>query len=207
VRTDDYKNAIKLAAQDLCGRNPQQLSELAGADFDGQALSFLFLNRQVKVSADSFTVSWADQAENEEFPLTDAVLVLHYLQGANGLKPTGTLEAYRQIPGGEFYAAAFRKRAELPLIGTFGRKAGLLTKAAQAFGGLIKEGLGDEAAIFRVFPNMDILTMIHLGDEEFEADGQVLFDKSVGLGLSIEDVSWLGSTLVYRLMGAAKKLA
>jgi hypothetical protein len=206
VRLDDYKNALALAAKDLSGRNPSQLAKMAGTDFDGRTLTFVFFNRPVKVEIDGYSVKWADQTPPEEFPLTDAVLVLHYLQGANGLEPTGELVAYRQIPGGEFYTAAFRNRAELPILGTFGRKPGLLTKAAQAFGGSLRDGLGDEAAIFRVFPNMDILTMIHLGDEEFEAEGQVLFDKTVGLGLNIEDVAWLGSALVYRLMGAAKKL-
>jgi hypothetical protein len=46
--------------------------------------------------------------------------------------------------------------------------------------------------------------MVYLADEEFEARGQVLFDAVIGKYLSNEDISWLGSSLVYRLMGAAK---
>jgi hypothetical protein len=203
VRTDDYKNAISLAAADLSKRNPEQIAQLSGANFDGDFLLFKFMNRQVKVAVKGYTVNWTEQ-NGGEFPLTDAVLVLHYLQGANGLKPTGELLAYRQIPGGEFYTAAFRKRAELPLIATFGHKPGLFTAAAQALGGEVKKGFGDEAALFQVFPNMEILVLIHLGDEEFDPDGQVLFDKSVSLGLNIEDAAWLGSALVYRLMAVAK---
>jgi hypothetical protein len=92
------------------------------------------------------------------------------------------------------------------LIKTFGSKPGLLLKAAALMGGTPKEGLGDEAALFRVLPNIEILTVIHLGDDEFEPDGQVLFDRSVREALSIEDVAWLGSAVVYRLMGLARQV-
>jgi hypothetical protein len=204
LRTDDYKNAIVLSAKDLSGRSAAEIASLAGATLEDGELAFDFMNRPVRVSASDYSVRWAGQAE--EFALTDAVLVLHYLQGAKGVGPAGELVAYRQIPGGEFYTAAFRKRAEIPLVKTFGKNPGLLAKASEALGGRPRGGLGDEAVIFRVLPNIEILTMIHLGDEEFEPDGQVLFDKSVTQALSIEDVAWLGSALVYRLMGEARKL-
>jgi hypothetical protein len=206
LRVDDYKNALAMAAKDLAGRNPAEVASMAGAVLDGTNLCLRFMNRDVMVSTASFKVAWADQGPEEEFALTDAVMVLHYLQEAKGLGPTGDFVAYRQIPGGEFYTAAFRKRAEQPLIGTFGHKPGLLSKAAPALGGRPSEGAGDEAAVFRVLPNMDVMAIIHHGDDEFPPDGQVLFDKSVSLALNIEDIAWLGSALVYRLMSAARKV-
>ncbi|MDR1296198.1 MAG: DUF3786 domain-containing protein [Deltaproteobacteria bacterium] len=206
MRIDDYKNAMALAARDLGGRRASEVASLAGASLVGDDLRLTFMNREVVVSTPSYRVAWADQKPEEEFALTDAVMVLHYLQLARGVGPVGELVAYRQIPGGEFYAAAFRKRAELPLIGTFGQKPGLLTKAALAMGGKILPGLGDEAASFRAAPNLEVVALIHVGDEEFPADGQVLFDKSIAAALSIEDVAWIGSAVVYRLMSAARKI-
>jgi hypothetical protein len=158
------------------------------------------------VTAANYQVAWSDQAPEEEFALTDAVMVLHYLQGAKGVPPTGELVAYRQIPGGEFYTAAFRKRAELPLISAFGQKPGLLTKVAASLAGSPRTDLGDEAAIFRVLPNLEVAAIIHLGDDEFPPDGQVLFDRSICQALSIEDIAWIGSAVVYRLMAAVRKV-
>ena len=136
-----------------------------------------------------------------------AVLVLHYLNGASGNRPTGQFVAYRQIPGGEFYTKAFHSRAIAPLAKTFGHTKGLLTKAALALGGEPAPNLGgDEAGRFRVLPHLDLAVVVHLGDEEFESSGQVLFDPVIGSYLSNEDISWLGSALVYRLMGAARNL-
>jgi hypothetical protein len=203
VRTDDYKNAIVLAAKELSQKDPKALSEASGSQWDGQNYGLSFLNRDIVVHGD-FTLAYAEPKEGEEIPLTDAVLILHYLLGAKGLGPGGEFLAYRQFPGGEFYTQAFHKRAEIPLTKTFGATPGLLTKAALKLNGTPQKGFGDESAVFRVLPHLDILTLIHYSDDEFEADGQVLFDKTIGQYLHIEDISWLGSTLVYRLMGLAR---
>ena len=162
MRTDDYKNAIILAQKDLAGRPAAETALLSGAALKDGILSLSYMGRPVSVETSGYAVRWADAAE--EFPLTDAVIVLHYLQGAKGVGPTGEMVAYRQIPGGEFYTAAFRRRAEIPLAKTFGQKPGLLPKAAALMGGAPQPGLGDEAAVFRVLPNLEVLTVIHLGD-------------------------------------------
>jgi hypothetical protein len=164
------------------------------------------LGRTAVVAPPDYETKWADAKEGEEFSLTDAVLVLHYLLGAKGLGPNGEFVAYRQIPGGEFYAHAFRRRAEIPLAQVFGHKPGLFSRVAPLLKGEPRPDLGDEAAVFRALPHLDILTLVRHGDEEFPPDGQVLFDKTIAQYLNIEDVAWLGSALVYRLMGLARGL-
>jgi hypothetical protein len=204
MRSDDYKNAIALSVKDLSQRVPIDVARNGGAEFYEGYMEFKYLYRKARIHFPEWTVSWAPPHEKEDFPLTDQVLVLHYFEGAKNKALTGDLAAYRQIPGGEFYYDAFRRRAEIPLANVFGRTPGLLTKASLAMGGAIQTDLGDEAALFRVFPHIDILVQIYYGDDEFEPSGQVLFDKVIGEYLSNEDISWLGSSLVYRLMGAAK---
>jgi len=206
MRVDDYKNACRLAAEELAAKDFGQVAEASGAVLLSAPAGFQldFFGRQVLVAAPDMAVTWRDQGE--EFSLTDAVLVLHYLNGASGKRPTGQLVAYRQIPGGEFYTQAFQRRAIEPLAKTFGRTPGLLTRAAQALGGEPAPGLGGEAGRFRVLPHLDLAVLVHLGDEEFESSGQVLFDPVIGSYLSNEDIAWLGSALVYRLMSAARNV-
>jgi hypothetical protein len=206
MRVDDYKNAIALATTDLSSRPAKDVALAGGAEYFPDHMEFNYIQHQARIALPGWEISWAPPKDQEEFPLTDQVLVLHYFQGAKNLPLTGDLVAYRQIPGGEFYTDAFHRRAEIPLASVFGGRPGLLSKAAEALGGTLKKGFGDEAAIFRVFPHADILVMLYLADEEFEAHGQVLFDRVIGQYLSNEDISWLGSGLVYRLMGAAKSL-
>ena len=208
MRVDDYKNACRLAAEELAGKDFGRVAEASGATLLSAPAGFQldFFGRQALVTAPDMAVTWRDPKPGEEFSLTDAVLVLHYLNGASGNRPTGQFVAYRQIPGGEFYTKAFHSRAIAPLAKTFGHTPGLLTRAVAALGGEPAPGLGDEAGRFRVLPHLDLAVVIHLEDEEFESSGQVLFDPVIGSYLSNEDISWLGSSLVYRLMGAARNL-
>ena len=208
MRVDDFKNACRLAGEELAAKDFSKVAEAAGATVLAAPAGFQldFFGRPALVTAPEMAVTWRDLRPGEEFSLTDAVLVLHYLNGASGERPTGRLVAYRQIPGGEFYAQAFQGRAETPLAKTFGRAKGLLTKAVTALGGEHAFGFGDEAGRFRVLPHLELLVMVHLADEEFESGGQVLFDQVIGSYLSTEDISWLGSALVYRLLAAARNL-
>ncbi len=208
MRVDDFKNAVRLASQELTAKDPDQVAKASGAQRVLVPASFQlnFFGRPVTVSTPDMTVTWRDQKPGEEFNLTDAVLILHYLNGATGDRPTGEMVAYRQISGGEFYAQAFHSRAEIPLAKTFGQTKGLLTRTIQALNGEPTPGFGDEAGRFRVLPNLDLLVIIYLADEEFESTGQVLFDKVIGSYLSNEDISWLGSALIYRLMSATRNL-
>lgn len=209
MRVDDFKNACRISAEELAAKDPQAVATAAGVTLLSAPAGFQlnFFGRPVVVAAPEMSVAWRDQKPGEEFSLTDAVLVLHYLNGAKGLPPTGDMVSYRQIPGGEFYIKAFSSRAEIPLAKVFGHSHGLLTRAVAAMGGEPAPGYGDEAGRFRVLPEIDLIVMLYHGDDEFEPAGQVLFDRVVGSCLSNEDISWLGSALVYRLMGVARNLS
>ncbi|MDL2269978.1 DUF3786 domain-containing protein [Desulfosarcina sp. OttesenSCG-928-A07] len=206
MRVDDYKEACRLAAASLMDKNPDEVARFAGAERTPEGFRLSFLGRPVVVRASDMAVSWENQKPDETFSLTDTVLILHYLQGAGGQLPTGNMVAYRQITGGEFYQDAFHRRAEIPLAQTFGQTPGLLTKAVALMGGTLVPDFGDESGKFTVLPHIDLITLVYLGDEEFESSGKVLFDAVISAYLSLEDAAWLGSALVYRLMGAARTL-
>ncbi|MDR1079710.1 MAG: DUF3786 domain-containing protein [Deltaproteobacteria bacterium] len=206
MRVDDYKNAIALSVKELSSREPVDVARAAGAEMYLDYMDLQYIFNKVRVRIPGWEALWAPPREADELPLTDQVLIYHYLQGAKNVGLTGEMAAYREIPGGTFYFDAFRRRAEIPLAQVFGSRPGTLSKASEVSGGKPVQGYGDEAALFRVFPHVEILVMIYHADEEFEATGQVLFDRSIGSYLSPEDISWLGSGLVYRLMGVARGL-
>lgn len=203
ARVDDYANAFKLAAEDLKKRDPADVAALSGALYDreNKRISMDFIGRKHFVSFPDIEVRLAD--ESGEVPLTEQVLILHYLNAADGAPPADHQVDYREMPSGEFYYPAFYKRAEAPLIAAFGSRPEMLPRLAPGLGGEEVEGRGDAAARFQALPRVPVTLVVWEGDEEFEAAGKILFDRSVSHYLSTEDAAWVSGMIVYRLMRLA----
>lgn len=200
ARKDDYENAFKLAAEELSAKDPKQIGELAGAVYDEErkALCFDFVGRATEVIWPDVWVRYSES--DDEVPLTDRVLILHYLNQAKGAPLTGDIITYREVPSGTFYLSAFIKRAEKPMLSVFGEKPELLLEAAPKLGGERVEGLADAAARFQVLPMVPVTLLVWGGDDEFPPDGKILFDKNISHYLTTEDVAWAAGAVVYRLM-------
>ena len=139
-------------------------------------------------------------------PLTDSlslrVLTLRYVKLSSGVPESGEWIAYRDLPGGRFYAATLVPTVEQPLARLFGSSGGTLGEASGALGG-VKADYGDEAFIFHAFPRVPLLLVMHRGDEEFPPDCRVLFDRCCPCYLNTDDLKVLATQLVAYLMKGA----
>jgi hypothetical protein len=130
------------------------------------------------------------------------ILLLHYLLTADGSPLADKWIAFRNLPGGLGYDAAFQGRANLRLARAFGRGATAFREAARAMGG---EALafGDASFVFRALPRVWLAVVLYLADDEFPASANVLFDASASHYLPTEDLAVLGGMLAGRLIKAA----
>ena len=123
---------------------------------------------------------------------------------ASNISPVlGQWVSYREIPGASFYFSAFVKRAIDPLKNVFGQDPQGLTNAAKELNGNPIEP-GDAGFEFALLPKVSLQLVLYVGDDEFPAEANILFDRSVGEILSSEDIAWLAGMLVYRLIGLSK---
>lgn len=130
--------------------------------------------------------------------LPEQVLILHYLVHASGTPLSGRWISFRELPGGSLYMDAFRRRALLPLIRTFGSSAQKLLEAAAAYGGETGEW-GDASVILRPFPRVPVGIAIWEGDDETPANASILFDSSAPDYLPTEDYAVLAGLLAVNL--------
>lgn len=204
ARVDDFENAFKLARAELVEADPQELAQAAGAahDPEKQEISFQFIGADVVVRLPEYRAFFA--TDGSQPPPQEQALIARYLNQADGAGLLNQDITYREVTGGEFYYAAFVKRAELPLISVFGRQAARLSPAALELGGQEVPGLGDAAVRVHALPRIPITFIIHEGDDEFEPAATILFDRSINHYLTAEDVAVLASLTVYRLMRAAR---
>ncbi len=213
-RIDDYKMAIALAAGELQKINPKRLAnssraqyfleEGEGGEGGREGLLVPYFGQSRRVSWPEIAVTPGDGAG--QIPLTEQILILHYLIRARGEALSGRNIDFRQVPEGGFYWSAFVSRAQKPLLASFGQDLEFYLRVAVIAGGEPQQGLGDAAARFSAFPLVPVTHVLWRGDEEFPPEASILFDETISRHLATEDIAALAGASVYRLMAAARQL-
>ena len=190
------------------------LNEVRGLDLAEQARNGGFESQALAGGGSLLTLSsFGDRIEiampSGEMsmpPLIDSlslrVLSLRYVKLSCGVPESGEWIAYRDLPGGRFYAATLVPTVEQPLARLFGKKQGALEEASSRLGGA-KADYGDESFVFHPFPRTPLLLVLHRGDEEFAPDCRVLFDRCCSRYLNTDDLKVLATQLAADLMKAA----
>jgi hypothetical protein len=203
ARIDDYKQAKALAIETLENVPLAEISQRSGfKSTTVDQLRIPFLSRVYRVSYPDF--DFTDEADTaQEIPLQEQVLIMHFLMVEGPPSLSSRWVAYREIPGASFYFSAFVKRAVDPLKQVFGNNlAGLIEAAALLDGAAIEAG--DAGFEFELLPGIPLQLILWEGDDEFAPEANILFDASIGKQLSPEDIAWLASLLVYRLIALSK---
>ena len=202
ARIDDYNYAAQLASDELIKRDPAVVANEAGGKLKDGNILLSFLNEDI-------IILWPDlkmkKINGNELSPTQSVLLLHYLIGAGKDSHCGEWIAFHEIPEGKFYLEPFNKRAQIPLLNTFGENPELLTKAAEKLYNAVSVDIGDVAVVVKALPLIPMALVLWRGDEDFQPEAKILFDKSVKKILSAEDAAWLAGMLVYPLIGEIKK--
>jgi len=139
-------------------------------------------------------------------PLIDSfslrVLALRYIKLSRGVPESGDWIAYRDLPGGRFYAATLVPTVEQPLARCFGDKREAFAEASRSLGGSEAQ-YGDESFVFHPFPRTPLLLILHLGDEEFPPDCRILFDRCCSSYFNTDDLKILSTQLAAYMLKIA----
>ena len=175
----------------------------AGAEYSsasGQPIIKLeYLGRLYQVVLPEVATSLVGSTEN--VPMRDKILILHYLTQAKGTPFRNESITYKELPDGGGYFPTFAKRAIKPLVERFAPEPAQLVIVGEKLGGR-RADFGDAAVTFGVFPCVHITFVIWRGDEEFPADGGILFDRSVSDYLASEDLNIVCEGITWRLVRA-----
>jgi len=201
-----YGLAYKLACEQLTKIGDiDQLCLRSGARYqviDSQEIILLeYLNRSYQITLPDIDISLIDS--QQEVPIRDKILMLHYLTSARGVPLSNKLIAYKELPEGASYSPTFAKRAIKPLLDHFGKEPRLLLDVAQKLGGN-KAEYGDVAVTINAFSYVPITLVLWRGDEEFAPEGSILFDSTISDYLSTEDINVLCETIAWRLVKFSK---
>lgn len=207
TRQEAHLPALYKAYQDMQRLDPYLTAYRSACEFvpeEGNRGYFL-----LRFWGDEYAIAFPKVAvrhatSGTEPPVTEQLLMLHYLLTADGTLPADRWIAFRELPGGLGYYPAFQGRSAAILIRRFGDDLEGFIAAAMALGG-DRLTYGDAAFVFRVLPRVPVAVVLHRGDEEFPPAANVLFDASAGHYLPTEDLAVLGGLVAARLKKEAQR--
>ena len=221
IQKQSYELAYKLACEKLASLDIKQQCLRSGAQYlDPNSVIIDYLGQQYVITLPGMEISLKDRLphhegqsaeavshtreDDDELPLRERILMLHYLTLAKGTPISNKLTAFRQLPGGTSYFTAFTQRAEMFLLRHFGKEPELLIDAAKKIAGH-KANYGDVAVRIMAFPRVPVTIVLWRGDVEFAPRGSILFDSTISDYLSTEDICVLCETIVRKLVNLSKE--
>ena len=197
-----YGLAYKLACEQLAKVDDvAELCRRSGCSYNTvdskKIISLEYLNQTYQLTLPGIVIT--KEGSEEEVPLRDRILIVHYLTQAKGTPISNRLITYKELKEGANYFPTFFKRAVKPLVDCFGKCPEKLLDAARALGGQ-KASCGDVAVTINAFRRVPITLVLWKGDEEFPPDGNILFDSTILDYLSAEDVNVLCQTIAWELV-------
>ena len=209
VKNDEYGYglAYKLAGEQLAKISDieQQClkSDTQYRVIDSQKVILVeYLNQSYQVTLPDVEISLG--ASEETVPLREKILILHYLTQAKGTPLSNKIITYKELPEGANYFRTFSKRAIKPLVDHFGQEPGQLVNTAEKLGGR-RVDYGDVAVTIDAFSRVPVTLVLWRGDEEFPAEGSILFDSTISDYLATEDINVLCEIIAWRLVRSYKQ--
>jgi Domain of unknown function (DUF3786) len=201
-KQDNYEQALKIALEIFTEKDPGSVAEKARAIFQAKSIIVPHLNRRIMLDLDAQRFSIVETGEEVQMWL--AILTIHYLNNATGVRPTGNLKHFREFKEGHFYEPAFNRRTRDTLIDVFGNDPSPMVRAGEQLKGKIVQ-TGDAGVELAYFPCLPITCILWRGDEEFPPEASVLFDETADKFFSAEDMAVAGQMAVLELIKASRE--
>lgn len=128
------------------------------------------------------------------------LLILHYLDMADGTPLSQQLMAFGDLPSGMVRGGGFDRQSERDLGLRLGHAPqAQVERACRALGGVLTPSNADVCAVFSMFPNYPITLKLWFADEEIPGSGRMFLDRSASHYLTVEDAVTAGSLLMEAL--------
>ena len=129
------------------------------------------------------------------------LLILHYLDLADGTPLSHQLMAFGDLPSGMVRGGGFDRQSEQDLGLRLGHAPqAQVERACRALGGVLTPSNADVCAVFSLFPNYPITLKLWFADEEIPGSGRLFLDRSASHYLTVEDAVTAGSVLMETLV-------
>lgn len=188
-----FDDMAAFARSRLKGRSLEGIAKRSGGCFDEEENLFRIksLGKEICLSLPGF------ECESPETDLWQYLVLLHYLDLADGAAFPGQWMSFGEMKDGLVRGTKFDKSSSTELSGIFENKdeaqieqmlSGLCAEAAQS--------KADIGAVISFLPNFPFFINIWLADEEFPVSAKLLVPKNADHYLTIEDAVTAGEVVI-----------
>ena len=181
----------------LEGRNPREIARNAGVRYDEEAQVF-----RIHTMGMGLSVSYPDYHFTPELPGWHRLVILHYLDLADGSPLTGKEIPFGQMRSGMIRGGGIDRRCELVIQDLKDLSQDTLAKICRSIGGEPVSSNADAAYRIPFLPRFPVTLKIWLPDEEFSASGRLLPDAVADHYLTIEDAVTVAEIILERIVTA-----
>ncbi len=174
----------------LSGKDPGQIAANAGVTFDGNIFSVPSLEKL-------YHISYPDYSCRETIMDWHYLVLLHYLNLADGTPVTGEAMSMADMPAGLVRGTKYDRTAAEALAAFLKDKTEEQVKEImQGLGGVFLPEKADLNVMLPFLPSFPLYLNIWFADEEFPPSARLLVDKSAGHYLTIEDAVSVGEVVL-----------
>ncbi len=177
----------------LSGKDPGQIAANAGIAFADNAFSVPSLGKL-------YHISYPDYSCQEPIMDWHCLVLLHYLNLADGTPVTGEAMPMADMPAGLVRGTKYDRTAAETLTAFLkGKTEKQVKESIQGLGGVFIPGKADLNMMLPFLPGFPLYLNIWFADEEFPPSARLLVDKSAGHYLTIEDAVSVGEVVLAQL--------
>jgi len=190
--TGDWKERrLKELLDETLNMNLASRAEDLGAQFVNHSLTLSYLGRDIHLDNNTF---------REELDIWDKLLLLMYIKQAGKGPPADKWVAFRDLKDGMIRSEAFHDECEIPMAQMFDSDRKALLKKLDRMGADRVSGFSTaNSYILNALPRIPLLVLLWPGDEDFEADCNILLDSTATTFLDVEALLYLGIALIRAL--------
>lgn len=198
----NYEKVIEQWRQRFLLMDQEKLCERFCLQSDAEWMYTVYFGQKLKISRQSGEVFFAD--EKEEKPGFNTVITLYNMfhYAIEDPKASGNLVPFRQVKRVYPFERAYQQQILEPFAKIFSGHVEELKRACEKLGG-IPMAQGDAGYRIAVYPYFDIAILFWDGDDEFDAQGNMLFDSNITDFVHEENVVCIAADAVYYLTQAA----
>lgn len=196
-----FAQMMLAARQRLEGRNAFEIASKAGIEYDANAACF-----HMQSLGTEYSVSWPELEIQPEAEGWHQLLILHYLDLADGTACANHLVSFAQLRDGMVRGGGFDRRCEEALQALMAQMDGEgLMRRCMDMGGKMIDSNADFAVELPFLPKLPVTLKLWFADEDFPASGRMLLDAGADHYFTIEDAVTMGEIILERLSKPLKE--